>query len=82
MAPVTLPSVAEAPTLDIWPTAGRAIGCNSKAAAHRAARAGGLPTVQISERRWRVPNAALRQLLGLPIDGPALTIGGDEVTAA
>ena len=79
MAPVIFPSVAEAPTLDIWPTAGRLIGCKSKAAAHRAARAGGLPTVQISERRWRVPNAALRQLLGLPIDGPALTIDGSEV---
>lgn len=37
-------------------------------AAYRAAKAGYLPTVQLSERRWVVPTAALKRLL---LDGAA-----------
>lgn len=58
-----IPSPLERPTLDI-PEAGAYLGLN-RVASYRAARDGHLPTVQISERRWKVPTAALRVLLGL-----------------
>lgn len=58
-----LPSPLERPTLDI-PEAGAYLGLN-RVQSYRAAKSGHLPTVQISERRWRVPTAALRQMLGL-----------------
>ena len=58
-----IPSPQERPTLDI-PEAGAYLGLN-RVQSYRAAKSGHLPTVQISERRWRVPTAALRQMLGL-----------------
>lgn len=58
-----IPSPLERPTLDI-PEAGAYLGLN-RVASYRAAKDGRLPTVQISERRWKVPTAALRVLLGL-----------------
>ena len=64
-----LPDPRITPTLDI-PEAGAYLGLN-RIASYRAAKAGHLPTVQISERRFKVPTAALRTMLGLPIDGDA-----------
>lgn len=75
MTKLRLPSVAEAAAIDI-PLAGRFLALN-RVAAYRAAKSGFLPVVQVSERRWKVPVAALRALLGLPIEGPALDIDLD-----
>lgn len=58
-----LPDPATRPVLDI-PEAGAYLGL-SRLQAYRAAKSGLLPTVQISERRWKVPTAALRKMLGL-----------------
>ena len=65
LAPIPLST--ERPVLDI-PEAGAYLGL-SRIASYRAAKDGHLPTVQISERRWKVPTAALRTMLGLPVDG-------------
>lgn len=51
------------PTLPI-PEAGQYFGLDRNAA-YRAARQGYLPTVQVSERRWVVPTAALLKMLGM-----------------
>lgn len=51
------------PTVSI-PEAGRLFGLDRNAA-YRAARQGYLPTVQVSERRWVVPTAALLRMLGM-----------------
>lgn len=59
-----LPTAVERPTLDI-PEAGAYLGLN-RVQSYRAAKDGHLPTVQVSERRWKVPTAALRAMLGLP----------------
>lgn len=67
----TVPLVSERTTVPIWPDAGRLLGIESKSAAYRAAKAGFIPTVQLGERRWVVPTAALRTMLGLPIEGDA-----------
>lgn len=58
-----LPHPADQPVLDI-PEAGAYLGMN-RVQAYRAARAGILPTIQVSERRFKVPTAALRALLGM-----------------
>lgn len=58
-----LPHPADQPVLDI-PEAGAYLGMN-RVQAYRAARAGLLPTVQVSERRWKVPTASLRKMLGM-----------------
>lgn len=58
-----LPRPEDRPTLDI-PEAGAYLGLN-RPQSYRAAKAGLLPTVQVSERRWKVPTAALRKMLGL-----------------
>lgn len=52
----------ETPTVSIA-EAGRLFGLD-RSAAYRAAKQGFLPTVQVSERRWVVPTAALLRLLG------------------
>ena len=62
LAPI--PPPAERPTLDI-PEAGAYLGL-SRIASYRAAKDGYLPVIQISERRFKVPTAALREMLGLP----------------
>lgn len=64
----TIPYPSEQPTVPIWPDAAAALGIRSKSAAYRAARLGSIPTVQLSERRWVVPTAALRTMLGLPLE--------------
>ena len=53
---------SETPTLSI-PEAGSYFGLDRNAA-YRAAKKGYLPTVQVSERRWVVPTAALLGMLG------------------
>lgn len=58
-----LPRAADQPVIDI-PEAGAYLGMN-RVQAYRAARAGILPTVQVSERRWKVPTASLRKMLGM-----------------
>ena len=64
-SPIPLP--AERPTLDI-PEAGVFLGL-SRLQSYRAAKDGHLPTVRVSERRFKVPTAALRTMLGLPNGG-------------
>lgn len=63
-----IPKVSEHPTLRVWPDAGLLLGYRSKTAAYRAVRSGHIPVVQLSERRWVVPTAALRTMLGLPLE--------------
>ncbi len=58
-----LPTADEKPILDIE-EAGRYLGM-SRVVAYRAAKSGYLPTVQVSERRFKVPTAALRTMLGM-----------------
>jgi excisionase family DNA binding protein len=58
-----LPSAEETPTVDVWPTAARAMGI-SRSAAYEAVRRGDLPTIRVG-RRILVPTAALRRLLEL-----------------
>lgn len=72
MAPLRLPSVTETATIDI-PTAGAFFSLN-RVAAYRAAKNGFLPVVQVSERRYKVPVAALREMLGFAADGPAIEL--------
>ncbi len=52
---------ATTPVLDI-PEGGAYLGLDRNRA-YRAAKAGHLPTVQVSERRWVVPTAALLRML-------------------
>jgi excisionase family DNA binding protein len=58
-----LPDPETEPTVDLWPTAGQALGIGRNTA-YEAARRGEIPTVRCG-RRLRVPTAALRRLLGL-----------------
>lgn len=77
MANLRLPSVTEKATLDI-PAAGEFLGLN-RVTAYRAARKGYLPVIQVSERRFKVPVAALRELLGFAADGPAVELDAHAV---
>lgn len=72
--PVVIPAVCEKPTVSIE-HAGRALGL-SRPVAYRAALNGFIPTIKTSAHRYFVPTSALRQMLGLPLDGPTLTVGG------
>ncbi len=51
-------------TVDVWPTAGRALGLG-KNAAYAAAKAGQIPGVTKIGGRYVVPAAKLRRLLGI-----------------
>lgn len=64
-----LPDAAERPTLDI-PEAGAYFGLN-RLQSYRAAKDGFLPTVRVSARRYKVPVATLRSMLGLSAGGDA-----------
>jgi len=64
-----IPDLYERSVVPIWPDAGVALGYSNKSSAYRAAKSGHIPTVQLSARRWMVPTAALRTMLGLPVDG-------------
>lgn len=79
MGVLRLPSVTETPTIDI-PVAGALFKLN-RAGAYRAAKRGYLPIIKVSERRYKVPVAALREMLGLPVDGPAIDIEVDGLGA-
>lgn len=58
-----LPDPEEQPTVDVWPTAGRALGLG-KNAAYAAVARGEIPTIRCG-RLIRVPTAALRRMLEL-----------------
>lgn len=78
--PRRIPAVSEQPTMPI-PDAGRILVPGmSTVTAYRAARKGILPTVAASEYRRVVPTARLREMLGLPIDGPGIDL--DRADAA
>jgi hypothetical protein len=59
--PVTLDSIRHLDVVDV-PTAGAVLGLGRESA-YRAARAGTLPTIKLSERRVVVPVARLVQML-------------------
>lgn len=61
-----LPTPQERPTITVE-EAGEALGI-SRSSAYAAAKSGAIPTLRIG-RRWVVPTAALRQLLGLEAQG-------------
>lgn len=58
-----LPTPEESPTVDLWPTAGKALGLG-RGATYAAARRGDIPTIRVS-RLIRVPTAPLRRMLGI-----------------
>lgn len=64
LAPLPLPEVQ--PTLTVA-EAGRYLGLR-KAASYDAARRGAIPTIQMGDRRFLVPTAEFRRVLG--IDAP------------
>jgi hypothetical protein len=55
-------------TVDLWPTAGKALGIG-RSAAYEAARTGKIKTINVGHKK-PVPTAWLRQVLGLDNDGP------------
>jgi len=69
---VALPTADEQPTLDLWPTVGKALGIKSRNTAYRAAHSGRLPvrTLQVGVKLV-VPTIELRRVLGLDVNGPA-----------
>jgi hypothetical protein len=62
---VRLPDIKEQPTVSIE-EAGQIVGWG-RSAAYEAARNGTLRTITISQRRKRVPTAALYRLLEVPL---------------
>jgi hypothetical protein len=67
----TIPTVAEAPTVPLWPTAGRAIGLR-RTATFEGHKRGTLPFAVIkSGGKLQVPTAALRRLLELDGQAPS-----------
>jgi hypothetical protein len=79
---LTIPTVEEAPTVDLKLGAA-ALGIRSETTAYRLAETGslcdGVPVLRI-RGRWRVPTAPLRRALGL--DDVARAEGGDDPRAA
>ena len=65
----TLPDPEEQPTVELWPTAARALGIGRNSA-YAAAKAGEIPTIRVG-RLWLVPTSALRRMLQLD-DAPAV----------
>jgi len=59
----SLPDPAVQPTVDLWPTAGRALGIGRNTA-YESARRGEIPTIRLGHRIL-VPIAALRRMLAL-----------------
>lgn len=58
-----LPMPEDQPTVDLWPTAGQALGLGRNGA-YAAATRGDIPTIRVG-RLLRVPTAALRRMLEL-----------------
>ncbi len=71
-----IPNPEEQPTVQLWPTAGRALGLG-RSATYAAAHRGEIPNIRLGGRIV-VPTAALRRMLQL--DGP-LSDMTDVVTA-
>lgn len=64
---VSIPTVEQTPTVDLWPTAARAVGIGKTVAYERAATGqltDGVPIIRVGTK-WRVPTAALRRALCL-----------------
>lgn len=59
-----LPRAEDEPTVDLWPTAGRALGLG-RTATYAAARAGEIPGLMRIGALYRVATAELRRALGL-----------------
>lgn len=70
--PAQIPYAADQPTMEI-PVAGFLAYGMSRSRSYRAAKTGFLPTVQISENRFVVPTAKLREILGLDV------LAGDQL---
>lgn len=64
-----LPDPETQPTVDLWPTAGRALGLGRNST-YDAAKRGDIPVLRVGGHKLRVSTAALRRLLGLD-DRPA-----------
>lgn len=61
---MSLPDPAEEPTVDLWPTAGRALGLG-RSATYNAAAFDQIPGLIKIGRKYRVATAALRRALAL-----------------
>lgn len=65
---VDIPTVAEAHTVALWPTAAEAVGASKATAYDVLAKSGwlcdGVPIIRVGGK-WRVPTASLRRALGL-----------------
>lgn len=59
-----LPDPEAQPTIDLWPTAGQALGMG-RDATYKAAQRGEVPGLLRLGGKYRVATAALRQALGL-----------------
>lgn len=59
-----LPQPTEQPTVDLWPTAGRALGLG-RSATYDAAGRGEIPGLLRIGAKYRVATATLRRTLGL-----------------
>lgn len=62
--PTALPQPTEQPTVDLWPTAGRALGLG-RSATYDAAGRGEIPGLLRIGHSYRVATATLRRTLGL-----------------
>lgn len=58
-----IPDANERPTVQLWPTTGRALGLG-RSSTYAAAERGEIPTIRLG-RRVVVPTAALRRMLQL-----------------
>ncbi len=59
---LTVPDPLERPVLEVWPETGRILGL-SRASTYAGVASGDIPAIRVG-RRWLVPTAALRKLLG------------------
>src|SRR5438876_11720845 len=66
LVPHLLPRAEEQPTVELWPTAGHALGV-SRSTIYQAARRGQVPGLLRVGGRYRVAVAELRRALGLDV---------------
>lgn len=69
--PTMLPTAEESPTIDLWPTAGQALGLGRTTTYRRAAEGDFPGAMKVGPRLYRVATAEFRRALGL--DGEAVT---------
>lgn len=62
---MTLDELKRRTVVDVWPTAGQALGYRSKSAAYRAAARGDIPTLRLGERKLVVPTWQVLRMLGV-----------------